>query len=71
MINYNYLSCTDYDGTTKELNVLSKADTLPSTASEDYSLLVVRKDTANENLLHIQEAPEEFLTVAKAEVAYS
>ena len=54
MINYNYLSCTDYDGKTKEINFCS--DTLPETASEDFKLLVAHADTENPNLLHVRES---------------
>lgn len=53
MINYNYLSCTDYDGKTKEINFCS--ENLPESASEGSKLLAVHHDKENTNLLHVRE----------------
>jgi hypothetical protein len=52
MINYNYLSCTDYDGKTKEINFCS--ENLPESASEEFEVLVVHTDKENKNLLHVK-----------------
>lgn len=52
MINYNYLSCTDYNGNTKEINFCS--DTLPESANAGWTYLALHTDKNNSNLLHIR-----------------
>jgi hypothetical protein len=65
MINYNYLSCTDYDGKTKEINFCS--ENLPKSASADCTYLALHTDTNNPDVLHVKkvEAAELFEKVVK------
>lgn len=53
MINYNYLSCTDYDGKTKEINFCS--ENLPESASADCTYLALHTDDDNPNILHVKK----------------
>ena len=53
MINYNYLSCTDYDGKTKEINFCS--ENLPESASADCTYLALHTDNNDPNILHIKK----------------
>lgn len=52
MINYDYLSCTDYNGTTKML------DMFPSTppAIKDTTVAVVSTDNSDSTLVHMHKA---------------
>ena len=53
MINYEYLTCTDSDGNSKEINFVPGA--LPSTAKTEYTLLALYEDTKNSKLLHVKQ----------------
>lgn len=58
MINYNYLSCTDYNGDTKEINFCSKK--IPESANADCTYLTLHTD-ANPKVLHVKEVDLETL----------
>lgn len=53
MINYNYLSCTDSEGNTKEIN-FCPTEQLPDDPMQTTMLLRVHKDPENNALLHVE-----------------
>lgn len=69
MINYDYLSCTDYDGTTKQINFVS--ENFPATISETFDILVVCTDSENDKLLHVKKlSSDTYLKKTDAEEDY-